>query len=222
MQQTAAHEAHNPDLLALVPKHLTRVVEVGSSSGALAREYKTICPTCHYVGIEVDPRFAELSKRYCDQVVCADIETLAQPTFDSLFPSDCWIFGDTLEHLKDPWTLLKRIRGRLTPDGCLVACIPNAQHWSVQARLNCGMLHYEDSGLLDRTHLRWFTRLTIIELFESTGFRIVSATSRIFNEPNRDNVRDAIRLMAKCIGADPEQAIMDSTAFQYVVRATPA
>src|SRR5437588_986668 len=221
MQQTPAHEGYNPDLLAQMPRQLRRVVEVGSSSGAFAKQYKRVCPTCHYTGIEIDPRYAELSKRHCDEVICADIESVEQSVFESLFPSDCWIFGDSLEHLKDPWSLLKKVRRYLASDGSIVACVPNAQHWSVQARLSCGMLKYEDAGLLDRTHLRWFTRITIIDLFESTGFKIVKAASRIFKEPERDKVSDAIRLMARSIGADPEQAVVDATALQYVVRAVP-
>jgi hypothetical protein len=103
-----------------------------------------------------------------------------------------------------------------------VACIPNAQHWSVQARLNCGMFKYEDSGLLDRTHLRWFTRLTIIELFKTSGFEIVEGMSRVFNEPGRDKVLAAIRTMAEATGADPKLAVDDAIPLQWVVRARPA
>jgi len=222
MPHTPAHDGYNPDLLAMIPRSLTRVVEVGSSSGALAREYKRVCPTCRYVGIEIDARYVELSKRFCDEVVCADIENIEPSTFESLFPSDCWIFGDTLEHLKDPWAVLNRLRAHLAAGSSVVACIPNAQHWSMQARLNIGMLHYEDAGLLDRTHLRWFTRRTIVELFQSTGFRVVDATSRIFDEPLREKVSDAIRLMAKSIGADPDEALADSKPFQYILRVEPA
>lgn len=222
LEQTPAHEGYNPDLLAMVPRPLSRVVEVGSSSGALAREYKRLCPACHYIGIEIEPRYAELSRRHCDEVVCADMESMEASTFESLFPADCWIFGDTLEHFKDPWSVLKRIRARMTDTGNIVACIPNAQHWSLQARLNCGMMHYEDSGLLDRTHLRWFTRRTIIQLFQSTGFRIVNAASRIFEEPTREKVLEPIRSMARATGANPEEAVADALPLQYVVHAVAA
>lgn len=221
MQQTPVHDLHNPDLLALMPKQLKRIVEVGSSSGALAKAYKTIYPDCHYIGIEVDPRYAELSRRHCDEVLCVNIENIEQSAFETLFPSDCWVFGDSLEHLTDPWSLLKRIRRHLAPGSSVVACIPNAQHWSLQARLNCGLFRYEDSGLLDRTHLRWFTRITIIELFQSSGFRIVDTAPRIFNELGREKVLEAIKAMATSTGADPEQAIMDSAPLQWVIRATP-
>ena len=222
MHQTPAHEKYNPDLLALMPKHSLRIVEIGSSSGALARAFKAANPGCHYTGVEIDAEYARLSERYCDSVLNANIEDVDEPTFDALFPSDCWVFGDALEHLKDPWRLLRRIRDRISTGGSVVACIPNAQHWSLQARLNSGELRYEDSGLLDRTHLRWFTRITIIELFQSSGFQIVDGGSRSFEEPRRGKFLDAIRTMAQASGADPEQAVQDAIPMQWVIRATPA
>ena len=76
---------------------------------------------------------------------------MSDDAFLPLFPSDCWVFGDSLEHLRDPWALLGRIRSHLPIEAHIVACIPNAQHWSVQARLNCGIFRYEDQGLLEPT-----------------------------------------------------------------------
>jgi hypothetical protein len=222
MQQTPAHDGHNPDLLALIPKQSMRIVEVGSSSGELARAFKAVNAGCHYTGVEIDPEYVKLSARYCDFVLDADIEDVDDAAFNKLFPSDCWVFGDALEHLKDPWLLLRRIRTQISTDSSVVACIPNAQHWSLQARLNCGMFNYEDSGLLDRTHLRWFTRVTIIELFRSSGFIVVQGGPRIFDEPGRDKVLGAIRTMAQAIGADPELAVNDAIPLQWVVRAIPA
>jgi len=222
MKQTPAHDQHNPDLLRLMPRDLKRVVEVGCSRGALARAYAGVNPGCEYVGIEIDPEFAAHAQAFCTSVICGDIEQLGDAAFASLFPADAWIFGDALEHLRDPWALLSRIRGRLQPDARIVACIPNAQHWSVQARLNCGEFRYEDLGLMDRTHLRWFTRITIIELFQSTGYRIVEALPRIADEPDRAKWLPSIRAMAAATGADPQVAEKDALAFQYVVKAAPA
>jgi hypothetical protein len=139
--------------------------------------------------------------------------------FSSLFPSDCWIFGDVLEHLYDPWALLKRLRNRLAPDASIVACIPNAQHWSVQHRLNTGDFRYEDAGLLDRTHIRWFTKTTISEMFRSSGFRIVEGGGRVLDEPNRAIGLKGVRALAEAIGTDVEVAIANATPFQWLVRA---
>ena len=222
MKQTPIHDKFNPDLLALMPADAGRVVEVGCSSGALAKAYRAVNPASEYIGIEVDPSYAEVAQAHCTRVVVDDIEWMGDATFDSLFPSSCWVFGDVLEHLHDPWALLRRLRKPLSAEASVVACIPNAQHWSVQARLNCGQFRYEDDGLLDRTHIRWFTRATIVELFESSGFRIVDGLARILIEPEREKVLAGIRAMAVAIGADADEAAKNATPYQWIVRATPA
>ena len=94
--------------------------------------------------------------------------------------TDCWIFGDAHKHLRYPWFILKCIRNYISQAGEVVACIQNAKHWSLQVRLSIGDFRYEENGLLDKTHLRWFTRQTIIELFDQKGFQIDVGLPRIF------------------------------------------
>jgi 2-polyprenyl-3-methyl-5-hydroxy-6-metoxy-1,4-benzoquinol methylase len=222
MNPTPAHDRHNADLLHYIPARARCVIEVGCSVGALAREYKKINPACRYVGIEMEPAYAALARQHCDAVHAWDIESVDAVRLREALCGDCWVFGDVLEHLKDPWSVLRAVRATLPPEGCVVACIPNAQHWSVQLRLNCGELRYEDSGLLDRTHLRWFTRKTIVELFESSGLRIDAGSSRIAPHAQRERVLAGVRALAAAIGADPEVAAADALPTQYVVRGVPA
>jgi SAM-dependent methyltransferase len=222
MDQTPVHEQHNADLLSLMPLDARRVVEVGCSSGALAREYKRLNPRCHYIGIELVAEYAKLAQRYCDVVHTLDIERADDTYLRDSLGGDCWVFGDTLEHLNDPWTLLARIRRVLPQEGSVVCCVPNAQHWSVQARLNSGLFRYEPSGLLDKTHLRWFTRITLVEMFQQASFRVAAGFPRIFPDPAKDKVIPAIKFLASSIGMDPEIAATDALAFQYVLRAVPS
>lgn len=221
MKQTPIHEAHNPELLELIPPTANMVIEFGCSSGALAREYKKINPTCHYIGVDIDPEYTKLAERYCKETLTVDLDRLDDSFFQKHNNCDAWIFGDTLEHLKDPWKILRNIRKNMTPRGCVLACIPNAQHWSVITRMCAGEFNYEDSGLLDRTHLRWFTRKTIIQMFETTGFQINAGTPRIFDEPMRDVFLPMIGEIAEAAGGSAEEAMNDSMAIQYVVRAVP-
>ena len=221
MEQTPVHERHNPDVLALIPRDAKIIVEVGCSSGALAREYKKTNGNCLYIGVECVPEYAKLAERHCDSVFVADIESVDEVFLRDTLAGDCWVFGDVLEHLKDPWSLLAKIRNVIPDYGCIVACIPNAQHWTVQAKLSCGDFRYESSGLLDRTHLRWFTRQTINEMFLDAGFTIADGVARILDEPDREIVLPAIRSMAACVGADPEMAANDALPFQYVLLAVP-
>jgi len=173
---------------AAIPANLKRVIEVGCSRGALARAYREANTACEYVGIEIDRESADHARAFCSSVICEDIEQIDEAVFASLFPSDCWIFADSLEHLRDPWAVLTRIRGHIHPDARVIACIPNAQHWSVQARLNRGEFRYEDRGLLDRTHLRWFTRTTIAELFQSAGYRMIDEFCASFRRARKSEM----------------------------------
>lgn len=85
--------------------------------------------------------------------------------------------------------------------------------------MSIGDFRYEDEGILDRTHLRWFTRQTIIEMFHQAGFEIQEGVPRIFDEPGRERFLPMIGEMAKAAGADPEVAISDAIPLQYVIRA---
>jgi SAM-dependent methyltransferase len=221
-EQSAAPQNYSQDLLRLIPANARGVVEVGCNNGALANAYKIINPACVYSGIEIDPDNAARARAYCDAVLHLDIESVSDEFFKRYSSnSNVWVFGDVLEHLRDPWEVLAKIRRTLPVDGCVVACLHNAQHWSVQAKLSVGDFRYEDSGLLDRTHLRFFTRATMFELFQGAGFRIEQGFPRIFGELKNENIINAIKLMAVGVGADPELALQDAMPLQYVIRAVP-
>src|SRR5690606_23088491 len=160
--------------------------EIGCSAGALAREFKKTAPDADYLGVEIDAAYADLARRHCDRCVVLNLEQADDAFWQSTADRDCWIFGDVLEHFQDPWSILRRIRAVIPAHGSIVACVPNAQHWSMQVRLNIGALTYEASGLMDRTHLRWFTRQTLIQLFADTGFTVTEGIPRVFPEPQRD------------------------------------
>ncbi len=216
---------YNPDLLPLIPENAKKVIEVGCSDGGLARVYKAINPNCDYIGIEIDPKTAELARTHCDSVLVLNIESADESLFKEAHDCDCWIFGDVLEHLVDPWSTLARIRRVISPDGIILACIPNMQHWSIQARLCAGDLRYERSalgGLLDITHLRWFTRTTMLMMFQETGFEVTGIRPRIFNEPAREQFLPAIQVMAESACNDPKAAIQDALPLQYIIKAGPS
>jgi precorrin-6B methylase 2 len=221
MNQTPFHDIHNATLLDLIPTNAKKIVEVGCMSGALAREYKKRNPTCYYFGIDINSEYAQRASSYCDRVDSFDIESKDGYFFDSLIETDCWVFGDVLEHLTDPWGLLKKIKARMSIGDCVVACLPNAQNWYVITKLLSGDFRYEDQGLLDRTHLRWFTRKTAIELFTDTGLDVESVVSRSLQSTVESE--RVIRLLAKaaeeCGGSSP-MANSDITTFQYVIKAT--
>lgn len=220
MKQTPIHEIHNNEVLRLIPNTSKKVIEIGCSSGALAREFKRKHPGVHWIGVEIDPDYAELAKRYCDTTLVANLDEFNKDFYVTYSDCDCWVFADVLEHLRDPWAVVKKIRGVIPDNGCIVACIPNAQNWSLIARLAMGDFRYEDTGLLDRTHLRFFTRKTIFELFETQGFKIAEGFTRTV-EPPRQEILELIGKLAQSWGGDPSLAMADAIPLQYVARAIP-
>jgi len=214
---------YNPFVLGLIPPQVSRVVEVGCSTGGLALALKARQPGVQVIGLELDARAADIARSRCDAVHQLDIDAAGPELFQQLAGADCWVFGDVLEHLRDPWRVLAEVRRVLAPGGCVVTSIPNAQHWSVQARLNMGAFQYEATGLMDRTHLRWFTRQTMLEMFAQAGLRVDAGVPCVAEEPPiRELGLEGVRRMAQALGRDPDEAVRDATPMQWAMRAVAA
>jgi 2-polyprenyl-3-methyl-5-hydroxy-6-metoxy-1,4-benzoquinol methylase len=145
------------------------VLDVGAWTGAQGRWLMDNAEAT-VDGIELDPDAAgEASERY-RRVTVGSIEDPAVRT--ALSGYDAILFLDVLEHLVDPDAVLRAARDWLAPGGIVLCSIPNVAHWRVRLSLLRGRFEYEDSGLLDRTHLRWFTRETAARLIRDAGYRI--------------------------------------------------
>jgi len=109
---------------------------------------------------------------------------------------DCVIFSDVLEHTSDPWAVLRRWRSVLAPGGTLVVSLPNVAHKSVLRPLLRGRFDYADEGVLDRTHLRFFTRVTAIEMIEACGFEVITF-ARVETPPSSGPIGWILRTIAR-------------------------
>lgn len=146
-----------------------RVLDVGCATGYIAA--RLAARGCSVTGFERDPRAAAVAEEHCDAVVVGDIEAEADR---AALPRgfDVVLLGDVLEHLVDPWTTLRHVRDLLARGGVAVASIPNVAAWTVRLALLRGRFEYTEMGLLDRTHLRFFTRATAHQLVRGAGFTI--------------------------------------------------
>jgi 2-polyprenyl-3-methyl-5-hydroxy-6-metoxy-1,4-benzoquinol methylase len=147
-----------------------RVLDVGCAAGDLARVLAE--RGCGVTGIEIDPEAAHQAEKHCERVVIGDVEELDLSEMLGGEAFDVIVFGDMLEHLKNPLRTLDRLKPFLRSEGYLVASIPNVAHGSVRLALMQGKFQYSQLGLLDDTHLRFFTRESVEQLFEDAGFLI--------------------------------------------------
>ncbi len=216
---TPATDIYNEDVLRSVPAHAQKILEVGTGSGTLAREIRKKIPHVAYVGVEISEEYAERGQAYCDRMYVENFESASGELLRELQNVDVLIFADVLEHFVNPWAVLKRVHGWMRPGSQIIACIPNVQHWSVQYRILMGDFRYADTGLLDRTHLRFFTRQTMVELFESTGYVVESVAPRIFDFPGQAAMLQHISTTAQLHGLDPQPCVQDAAAFQFVITA---
>ena len=164
MKQTAPTDIYNQQLFDIIPETLQSIIEIGSGSGVLAKAIKHRSPGTQYIGVELDPEYAILSSRYCDVVLTDNIETPSDDLKKYIQTTSALIFSDVLEHLYNPWQTLKFLRSEISSTCSIYASIPNIQHWSIIFGLISGNFDYADSGLLDRTHIRFFTKKTIVSI----------------------------------------------------------
>lgn len=171
-------------------------------------------------GIEIDPEAAELARRWFRSLYVRDLDTIHEDAQLPIHDVDVLVAADVLEHLKQPEVVLEHARRWMAPDGYLVACIPNVAHGSVRLALLAGMWPVAPVGLLDATHLRFYTGDGILRLMDAGGWDVdrMYRVSRPIEQSEvpwpYDNPEFA-RL------ADVLEQVDDATTYQYVVTARP-
>ena len=158
------------------------VLELGCALGSTLSRIKFLWPNANVHGVEYDEGIARIAGSIND-VIRGDVETMHIPYDVEQF--DYIICADVLEHLKDPEGALNRFLPYLKKDGCLIVSVPNVRYYAVCMMLmQYGRFDYADSGILDRTHLRFFTKATAEEMLENCGLEIIG-TKRNYNGEKR-------------------------------------
>ncbi len=149
-----------------------RLLDVGAADGFLSERLKS--RGWRVTAIESDPRWAQAARSHCERVIVADLNREIPPV-EGLF--DAILYGDVLEHLADPETVFRSLNRFLARDGFLLVSVPNVAHLWVRLGLLFGRFHYTERGLLDRTHLRFFTRKSFRHFLEQGGVKLCRVVS---------------------------------------------
>jgi O-antigen biosynthesis protein len=195
----------------------TRILEVGPATGYLTRILHD--RGCTVTGIEIDPVAARNAARYAERMIVGDVEAL---DFEDVFGDQRFevvMYGDVLEHLVDPTAVLRKTASVLEPGGAVVASIPNIAHGSVRLGLLAGHFKYTPEGLLDRSHVRFFTRETVERLFLEAGFTVTD-----WDRTTADLFATELALSEEEFPAallDSVRSLPDWDTYQFVVRARP-
>jgi 2-polyprenyl-3-methyl-5-hydroxy-6-metoxy-1,4-benzoquinol methylase len=205
----------------LVPASLSVVMDVGCGKGVTSRWLKQIRPNITTVGVEVDESVAAIAASVVDTVLVADLDRGLAPLASYAGRVDLLLLLDVLEHLRDPWARLAEFRTLLTTTGVVIASIPNVRNVKVlRPLLVRGEWKYQSSGILDRTHLRFFTRSAVLDLFAGAGYEIQEITATGPLQPSRiKSLSGGIAFLANTMLAG---SLRDFLAHQYVVRAVAA
>jgi 2-polyprenyl-3-methyl-5-hydroxy-6-metoxy-1,4-benzoquinol methylase len=164
--------SHSVILDWLAEGHGGRLLDVGAADGLLSRHLTE--RGWKVTGIEADPAMAAAGAPHCERMLVADLNR-GVPALDGAF--DTIVCGDVLEHLADPSTVLRTLVGSLARGGDVLVSVPNVAHLWVRLSLLAGRFDYADRGILDRTHLRFFTRRTLDDLLAAAGLDVVRRTA---------------------------------------------
>src|SRR3954451_24833468 len=196
----------------------SRVLEFGCATGYMSQALRGRLGAT-VVGVELDAEAARLAEEHCDRVLVGDAEELDLEAELGGERFDAIVFADVLEHLRDPAALLRRVRPLVAEGGVVVASIPNVAHAAVRLALLGGSFRYREEGLLDETHLRFFTREGIQDLFESSGYLITQWLRRRLDvEETEIPIPSSVPEEARAWATGD----LEATTYQFVVCAVPS
>lgn len=196
------------NLIKDVDREGLKILDVGCAAGSNLAILRDWNPTAKLFGIEINTHAAKIASCIAN-VIGADVETmpLDEKDFDYI------ICADVIEHLRDPWTALKNLRSMLKPNGHLIASLPNVMYINNIDKLLHGHWDYEDAGILDRTHLRFFTADSIRKIFAEENFKIEQMKNVSFG------VSDEHKKLAEILSDMFDIDIENFYSFQYYVDA---
>ena len=207
------YDNEREDVQTLINPNSRKILDVGCGKGKLGRILKDKLNAVVW-GVEYVDDIASFAAENLDSVISGSIEDAIPRLPDKYF--DTVIFADVLEHLVDPYDVLKKIKAKLSEKGEIVASIPNVRHWSVVKKLLEGEWEYQEFGIMDSTHLRFFTRKSIFNMFDKAGYMI---TNILYVIAELEKISPRLISVMKESNINVETLDGESKHFQYIIKA---
>jgi 2-polyprenyl-3-methyl-5-hydroxy-6-metoxy-1,4-benzoquinol methylase len=185
-------------IASLIPEGSHVILDMGCAAGVLGRRLKELNKAKEVVGVEIFKEAADEAAKHYETIHQGDIEELKLP-YKNYF--DFVVCADILEHLRDPWNILGQIHTWLKNDGSVIICIPNVRYWRVLRDLIFhGSWQYMNAGILDKTHLRFFTRRSFLGPLAEAGFEVQYMRMEIIGIKHEIANRITCRLFEEFMG----------------------
>ena len=220
LDATQVNDSHMGLAIRIKPQQ--RVLELGCSSGYLSKFLKEEL-ACDVVGVDIDSNAAQQAEAFCEQVIVADLDSDAWLTEIEGQKFDVILCADVLEHLKDPVALLASLKPFLHTDSRLLTSVPNIAHVSIRLELLQGHFDYEPLGLLDDTHLHFYTRDGLVSMLMQAGYVCCDIQYSIHDLA--DEAIDQHLANAGLVASGSAYELLhapDAVAYQFVIEARPA
>ena len=209
------YRGERPEVMEMVPDSAMRILEIGCGAGATSRMLKEDNSAREVVGVEYDALAAREASKYMDRIFCGDVEKINLPYPDGYF--DCIIYADVLEHLRDPEKLLQKQKKLLSKNGVMVMSIPNTRHYSLVNQLMEGRWTYEESGLLDSTHIRFFTLSEIKGMLGRCGLLPLEIKGKRVDQIYKEGANGTLKIGRWQIDNLSEEEMFEFFVFQYLL-----
>lgn len=210
------YRSPRPELQAHVPIRAQRILDCGCGGGefGLALKRRGARVVC---GIEIVERAHRFAKQVLDDALLGNIEQMELPWEDGYF--DCIVFGDVLEHLIDPTAVLRKVSRVLAPNGVIVMSIPNVRFWQTVMMHANGRWQYEDAGIMDRTHLRFFCAPDMAQMVHDAGLEVLKLQPLSMWPPSElpRDPKGYLRLNKIILGPLDDAEYQDLLVYQYLV-----
>lgn len=208
------YDGLNQKLLNAVPSDARRVLELGCANGLLGRRFKELHPGVQWWGVDLSAQAVTTASQHLDRVFKMDLDRDDLSTLEGGF--DVIVIGDLLEHLREPHKVLEALYELSTAAARIVCCIPNMGHLSVLERMVVGDISYDDAGLLDRTHTRFFSPSSAFKTFLDSGW-LPHLQDGYRVEPPQTLFAAHILAAAQSLGVPAETALRNLGLYQMIL-----